>query len=357
MRIGIVTKYLGRPVGHGTYASGLLRAFAAYPEASLEVYVPRAPESPDWPASVSFHVPRRMPRTRLALAEWELAGAPRRAMRDGVDLIHYLYPGGPLIRVGMPQVVGMFDMIEWTFPGYRRTPPERLLQRHQLRRADRVIVPSAQVADALQQLVGVDREKLAVVPLSGPPVSDARRERLPYLLFVGGTERRKNLRALLRAFAAAELGDLRLRIVGPWRGDRRYESLDELEPLVPAERRGRIEWLGEVRAGELERLYGQATALVYPSRAEGFGYPVLEAAAARTPVIATRVPAIAEGYEEAVLAVDPDDIAGLRTQLERVASDAALRERLVERGVELARSYSWTRTAELTLQAYRYCLP
>jgi glycosyltransferase involved in cell wall biosynthesis len=353
VRVGVVTKYLGRPVGHGIYAASLLRAFAATTEESFEVYVPRAPQRSDWPPNVSIRTPRRPPRTRLALAEWELVGAPRRAARDGVDLIHYLYPGGPLAPVRVPLVIGVFDTIEWALPGYRRTPPERLLLRHQLRRADRVIVPSEEVAEELQRLLRLDAKRLAVVPLSGPRISDVRREKLPYLLFVGGTERRKNLRAVLSAFATAQLGELRLKIVGASEGGRQFERRGELESLIPADRLARVEWLGQVDESDLRRLYAEATAVVYPSRAEGFGYPVLEAAAARTPVIASRVPAIAEGFEDAVLPVDPNDVAALRAQLERVASDAALRERLVGRGVEFAASYSWARTAELTLQIYR----
>jgi glycosyltransferase involved in cell wall biosynthesis len=356
VKVGLVSKYLDRRVGHGTYAAGLLGGFGVIPWASFEVYVPSAPRRSDWPANVSIRAPSRPPRTRAGLAAWELVRAPRRALRDRVELIHYLYPGGPLPPVRMPLIIGMFDTIEWTLPGYRRTPPERLLLRHQLRRADRVIVPSAQVAEELQHLVGLDSERLAVIPLSGPPVSDIRRSKLPFLLFVGGNERRKNLRVLLRAFSEAEVGGLRLKIVGARQRGSRFESLDQLDSLVQPDRRERVEWLGEVEGSELERLYGEATALVYPSRAEGFGYPILEAAAARTPVIATRVPAIAEGFEDAVLPVDPDDVPGLRTQLERVTADAALRKGMVERGVELARSYSWARTAELTLQVYRELL-
>jgi glycosyltransferase involved in cell wall biosynthesis len=216
-----------------------------------------------------------------------------------------------------------------------------------------VIVPSAQVAEELGDHVGLSAEKLAVVPLSGPPAPGDRRHKLPYLLFVGGNERRKNLRAVLGAFSEAEAGGLRLKIVGPRESGDRFENIAELESLIPSTQRDRVEWLGEVTSGELERLYGEAMALVYPSRAEGFGYPVLEAAAAGTPVIATRVPAIAEGFEDAVLPIDPDDFAGLRAQIERIAADASLREPLVQRGLELARRYSWARTAGLTLQVYR----
>ena len=126
---------------------------------------------------------------------------------------------------------------------------------------------------------------------------------------------------------------------------------------MPATRRDRVEWLGEVSPAELARLYGEATALVYPSRAEGFGFPVLEAAAAGTPVHQSPVPAIAAGFEDAALLVDPDDTGELGRALERVASrPTAARAPHPARGTALARSYSWEQTAEGTLEVYRRLL-
>lgn len=363
LRIGLVTKYLERPVGHGTYAAGLLSAFAGEPQTSFHLYVPRAPIRREWPANVSIHAPASPPGSRAALAAWELVGAPRSARRGGVDLIHYLYPAAPLSAGRAPVVVGMFDTIEWTVPGYARSLPERALQRRQLRGASRVIVPSAEVADDVHRLIDVDRSRLEIVPLAGPPVparavssGSGSRPEDPYLLFVGGSEHRKNLPVLLDAFSSAATGALRLKVVGPTGRGARLESREVLESLVPVAHRHRVEWLGEVSPETLARLYGEATALVYPSRAEGFGYPVLEAAAAGTPVISSRVPAIAAGFEDAALLVDPDDAGELGRALERVASDPLLRERLAQRGASLARSYSWGQTAAGTLEVYRRLL-
>jgi glycosyltransferase involved in cell wall biosynthesis len=278
------------------------------------------------------------------------------AMRDGVDLVHYLYPGGPLLPIRVPLVIGVFDTIEWQLPGYRRSGPERALLRTQLRRADRVMVPSTQVGGEVREVTGLESERITPVPLAGPSPARVQRQKRPYLLFVGGTERRKNLRAVLGAFATADLDGARLKVVGPREGGRRFEAATELELLLPAEARERVDWLGEVDTPELERLYAEATAVVFPSRAEGFGYPVLEAGAAGTPVIASRVPAISEGFEDAVLVVDPDDVAGLRSMMERMVADDGLRQRLIARGLELVRTYSWARTAELTVRVYREIL-
>jgi alpha-1,3-rhamnosyl/mannosyltransferase len=158
---------------------------------------------------------------------------------------------------------------------------------------------------------------------------------------------------VLRALAEGQSADTRLKVVGPTPAGPRFEPRSELQSLLPPAHRDRVDWLGDVSAAELDRLYAEAIALIYPSLAEGFGHPPLEVMAHGTPVIAAPVPSIPEGFGGAALLIDPLDPSQLREAMERVRSDNELRRRLIERGLELVRRYDWRETAERTLAVYR----
>ena len=103
-------------------------------------------------------------------------------------------------------------------------------------------------------------------------------------------------------------------------------------------------------------LYRSAHALVYPSRYEGFGLPLLEAMACGTPVIAARTSSIPEVVGEAAVLLDPDDEEGWIAAIDRVLEDAPHRARLRDAGASRAREFSWRRTAEETARVYRRLL-
>jgi alpha-1,3-rhamnosyl/mannosyltransferase len=93
--------------------------------------------------------------------------------------------------------------------------------------------------------------------------------------------------------------------------------------------------------------------LAYPSRYEGFGFPVLEAMATGVPVVAARAGSIPEVAGDAALLVDPNDDAALASALARVLDDGALRADLVERGNKRVRAFSWADTAHRLASCYR----
>jgi glycosyltransferase involved in cell wall biosynthesis len=103
-------------------------------------------------------------------------------------------------------------------------------------------------------------------------------------------------------------------------------------------------------------LYRTAQALVYPSRYEGFGLPLLEAMACGTPVIAARTSSIPEVVGEAAVLLDPDDEEGWIAAIARVLEDPSHRARLHTAGLSRAREFSWRRTAEETALVYRRLL-
>jgi glycosyltransferase involved in cell wall biosynthesis len=111
--------------------------------------------------------------------------------------------------------------------------------------------------------------------------------------------------------------------------------------------------LDTVTDDQLIALYRRAHALVYPSRYEGFGLPVLEAMACGTPVIASTAASIPEVLGDAGMLLDPDDRHGWATAITNVLDQGPLRERMRAAGLARAREFTWARTAAITLDVYR----
>lgn len=228
-----------------------------------------------------------------------------------------------------------------------------------------VLAVSAATRDETVRWLGVEPERITVIhsaadPAFRPPAEPGRRppvlDRLgvdrPFLLTVGSIEPRKNLAGLLEAFAALP-EDLRrehaMVVVGAagWLNDAIHARLAELA------RSCRVVFAGAVGLTDLVDLYGAARAFAYPSFAEGFGFPVLEAMSCGTAVVTSNVTSLPEVAGDAAELVDPGDCAALSAALARLLGDESLRGELARRGLERARQFSWRRTAEETLGLLR----
>ena len=114
-----------------------------------------------------------------------------------------------------------------------------------------------------------------------------------------------------------------------------------------------IRFVGFISTGELNALYALATALIFPSRFEGFGMPLLEAMRAGLPVLCADNSAMPEIVGDAALLFRAEDSAGMARQMSRLLQDHALRQQLVQRGILRAKQFTWDRSAQQYLRCYQ----
>lgn len=338
---------LGRQrTGNETYIRELLRELAGRAPDLRLAAVTRHPELvPDGIEPVELRARHQIVRMSVQLP------LLLRKLRPRVAHFQHALPLG----YSGPSVVTVHDLSFERHPGlmglrdrlvFRTTVPRSA------RRASRVIVVSEQTRRDLIEHSGVPADRIVVVPNGvGDPFSpDGRHVNgRPYALVVGSLEPRKDPLTAIEGFALLGSDELRLVFAGPDRGD--GEAAREAAKLRGLE--GRVEFKGHVSGEELAALYRGAACLVFPSRDEGFGLPLLEAMASGTPVVATRAGALPEIAGDAAILVEPGNPAALAGGIERALAD---RERLVAAGLDRARQFSWADTAERTLAVYRELL-
>jgi len=194
-------------------------------------------------------------------------------------------------------------------------------------------------------LEGVDRETFQPLPKESSKLFKA--------LVHGAADDRKNLSNILKA--ARILADkgrpFQFTIIGMDERELSCTNLLKEEAELGIGRQ--IDWVGNVPSESLTQVYAEADLLLYPSRWEGFGLPVLEAFACGVPVVTSKTTSLPEVAGKAALLVDPLDPGDIARAVERVMKSPALRRKLVAAGFRRAKTFNWDRTADKTLEVYR----
>ncbi len=358
--------YAGNYTGMGVYTRGLIDGLARLDRANRYLlFTDRATASP----ADNFTVVR-VPGAKRIL--WTQVLLPLAARRLELDLFHAVANHELPLPLRVPFVLTVHDLIPILFPSTvsRR---HRLLFRTfigaAIRRSSRVITDSAFVRDSLIDRFGLDPGKVTAIPLAadpsfgrpaGPEAVSRLRRKLglagDYVLYVGATEPRKNIPALVAAFGRAAarpaLAGWRLVLAGTG-GWRREEIARAAREVGLGDR---LVVTGFVPAEDLPALYQAASLFVFPSIYEGFGLPVLEAMAGGTPVLVSEPSALTELTGDAGLTFDLRRRGDLDDKLALLMKDAALRARLSTAGRERAALFSWERCARETLAVYRAVL-
>lgn len=341
--------------GIGRYVCGLARALAAQDEIPIEFW--------GWRDAQPFDVrpPHRglwvrrfgLPRSRWS---WWLGPLGMRLRRrlSRAEVVHITDPRA-FVALSGATLTTVYDLTPLMDPEWDRgTSDWRAYEKYlgRLRTAAGIFAISSQTAQDLRQQLNIPPPEVYLAPAGVEiPVIDAPAATEKYFLYVGSAERHKNLGVLLEAFARTRGLPERLVLVGPWYGPDR-EMLSSWKKSHP-ELDGRVDYQGFMPERELHTLIRDATALVLPSRWEGFGLPVAEALAAGGVVIHSRIPVLLEVSQGAALTFDPASADELAEALGRVSQDAPLRDRLRARGSARARSLSWQPALEQTLAVYR----
>ena len=251
-------------------------------------------------------------------------------------------------------VLTVFDMIHERFPeSFSKWDPLASEKATAVKRADHIVCISEHTRQDLIQLLDVKQEKISVVHLGfSLTVDNKAGESLvkrPYLLYVGGRAGYKNFDALLRAYASlpALARDFDLVAFGGGALHPKERALIGALGLSDSQVR-------QIGGGDsiLSGLYQGASLFVYPSLYEGFGIPPLEAMSFDCPVVCSNTSSIPEVVGDAAIFFDPMSINSIAKAMEAVVSNESIRERLIARGRERIKLFSWQRCARQTLEVY-----
>jgi glycosyltransferase involved in cell wall biosynthesis len=376
-----------RQHGIGRYLSSLARGLASVARVSrredIEVravtdlpWLGAAHIEDDLDAAVDrLATPGRRMRSHAEWAYRHRLGFASAARAAKADLAHTGHPDAtPLGRLTCPRITTCHDLIPYRWPDLYATwrdgwtAGRRRLDARRYGGADHIIAVSEATAADLVRLLGVPARKISVV-LNGldlgrfsPEETAEDRDALarhgvdgrPFVLYAGVADWRKNAVGMIAALARARRRRPSAGLVLLWAGG--------LDPATEARVEGIAEALGVrdavllggyVSDDHLGALYRHAHALLFVSRSEGFGYPVVEAMASGCPVVTTRGSSLDEIAGAAAVRVDPEDHEGIADALVTLLDDPSERRRLSAAGLARAPRFGLERMATETLAIYR----
>jgi len=292
--------------------------------------------------------------THLRLSR-ELSRQPPDVFFTPAHVIPYGYHG--------PSVATVHDLGYHYFPEAHTRRQRAYLRwstRHNAQQSRRVIADSKATKSDLINFYGVEEAKIDVVypgidPMLRPVTEADQLEavqakygiKAPYLLTIGTLQPRKNLERLVKAFAASGVRhQLVLAGKAGWRARPILKQIEQQKTSV----RNRILLPGYIADDDKAALISGASAMVFPSLYEGFGFPVIESQVCETPILCANTSSLPEIAGNAALLIEPMDIDALASGITRLIQDQPLREKLIAAGKKNARRFSWNRAASEALE-------
>lgn len=320
----------------------------------------------------TFKPPSKKWRAILADVSWhtveEQLKMPFIYRQAPLDLLHIPYFSVPILTT-VPYVVTIHDLILSHYATGKATTKSlpiyivkqlgyRMVVRSAVARARHILTVSHTVRNQLLEEFKLPPQKVSVTyeagGLEGNSSGKLPPQKSPYLLYVGNAHPHKNLLRLVDAYQQVRQKFPQLTLVLIGRDDFFYKRL-ESEVRVLRKNTG-VVFKGEIPNRDLWTWYENAEAFIFPSLAEGFGIPGVEAMSVGCPLIVSDITVFHEVYGEAAIYFNPTDSNVIAHTIIRLLQDKPLQKRLKTLGQRRAQRYSWKRMTEETLAIYENCL-
>ncbi|MBU0707148.1 glycosyltransferase family 4 protein [Patescibacteria group bacterium] len=373
MHIGIDARFLGpEGKGLGRYTEKLIKNLETVDQMNrYSIFLRQENWDKYTPENSSF-------RKVLAPYRWyslkEQTDFPRLLNKERLDLVHFPHFNIPIFY-RKPFVVTIHDLIITHYPTTRATtsgPIKYFFKRHgyrlvissAIKRAKKVITVSEYTKKELIDFFSLSPKKIEVTYEAADPFiegADAPEVVLskykidkPYLLYVGNAYPHKNLEMLLEAHKDLIKKHPGLKLVLVGRMDYFYSRLKKQSDGLGLDKD--VIFPGYVPDADLPALYRQAELYVFPSLAEGFGLPPLEAMQYGIPVVSSSVSSLPEVLGQSAAYFDPTDKHAIVKVLSDLINNPEKKDLLCQRGYENIKKFSWKKMAEETLSLYQNSL-
>lgn len=344
----------GRPTGLSVYSQNVVPHLAPLDPivlirgSEMGAWQSRHPEMQFEPISNDLSSDSGAPGHARRLA-WIETSLRRRLSQAKQPVLFSPVPEAPL-SMRLPTVVTVHDFTALRY--FPKAHPLRMYTQHYvprvLARAETVLAYSRSTERDAIELAQVEPSKITVAPLACDTehFRDLGLTKRRYFVYLGRYAAYKNIETALRAFELASLADTEFWLAGP--PDPGFQRL-----LAEFRDRKRlaVKFIEYPHYQDLPTLLGEALGMVFLSRSEGFGLPILEAMACGTPVISSNVSAMPEVSGDAAILVEPDDVEAVSSAMRQLATNGAFRDELSSIGSKRAREFSWATTADITLRS------
>lgn len=307
---------------------------------------------------------------------------PKLLKKYSLDLMHFPHFNVPIFYSGK-FLVTIHDLIHqhhqmkrvtalnpFTFKmkqiGYKK------VFKHAVNSSCKILVPTNSVKELLKSEWKVDKEKILITSeavddglllktknkINGEMILKKLGVKKPYIFYVGNAHPHKNIEGLIQAFSKLQQENPALTLVLSGADHYFWERINKFvadaikkDPLYK-----NILLTGFVSDEQLIVLYKNAEAFVLPSFEEGFGLPMLEAMALDCPVIASNSTSMPEVGKDAALYFDPVNIDNIADKINLILKNDSLKQKLIAKGRERVKDFSWKKMAEQTMEAYVQCV-